>query len=95
MNEQKGWSLDCSGPTTSLKPLQHVPQIIWLVEYILAHTDRGSNIFTGLLQQPCEHIMYLSMRLQRGKHSPNSSNATHLSVLPAKPKLTQEERMNE
>jgi hypothetical protein len=70
MNEQKGWSLDCSGPTTSLKPLQHVPQIIWLVEYILAHTDRGSNIFTGLLQQPCEHIMYLSMRLQRKKHSP-------------------------
>jgi len=63
---------------------------------ISLHTQhRGSNSFTGLLQQPCEHIMYLSMRLQREKHTPNSLNATHLSVLPAKPKLTQEERMNE
>jgi hypothetical protein len=34
------------------------------------------------------------MRLQRKKHSPNSLNATHLSVLPAKPKPkpTEEER---
>jgi hypothetical protein len=61
--------------------------------YPLHTQHRGSKFFAGL-QQPSEHIMYLSMRLQREKHSPNSLNATHLSVLPAKPKPkpTEEER---